>query len=175
MLNRRWIVAAAVCALGLALLAGAAVARAQDTSPQATPGAQVTDDQVNAVAQQLYCPVCQNIPLDVCGTQACADWREEIRGMLAQGMTPDQIKVRFAAKYGQRVLGAPQQQGVNWVVWILPVVGILAGAVIVIALIWRMAPGALAAEVKAQQAISYDDLDPEYVARLERELKEFSS
>ena len=27
-----------------------------------------TDDEVNAVARQMYCPVCENIPLDVCPT-----------------------------------------------------------------------------------------------------------
>jgi len=32
----------------------------------------VTDDAVNSVAKELYCPVCENIPLDVCPTQACA-------------------------------------------------------------------------------------------------------
>jgi len=35
-----------------------------------------SDDEVNAIARQLFCPICQNIPLDVCPTQACADWRE---------------------------------------------------------------------------------------------------
>ena len=50
---------------GLALTYGAAFAQ------EATP-IPVTDDQVNAIAHDLYCPVCENTPLDVCGTQACA-------------------------------------------------------------------------------------------------------
>jgi hypothetical protein len=33
---------------------------AQDTNPNGP-----TDDEVNAIAKQLYCPVCENIPLDV--------------------------------------------------------------------------------------------------------------
>ena len=37
-----------------------------------------TDDEVNAIAKRLYCPVCENVPLDVCPTQACAQWRELI-------------------------------------------------------------------------------------------------
>ncbi len=36
----------------------------------------VSDDQVNEVAGGLYCPVCESTPLDVCPTQACADWRD---------------------------------------------------------------------------------------------------
>ena len=38
-------------------------------------GSDPTDDDVNAVAKQLYCPVCENIPLDACGTAACEQWR----------------------------------------------------------------------------------------------------
>ncbi len=167
-------------AIGLALLAvmlpGAPPARAQNNQPpQPTPGTPVTDDQVNAIAAQLYCPVCQNVPLDVCGTQACADWRQEIRGMLAQGMTADEIKTHFAAKYGQRVLALPERSGINGVVWVLPVAAVLIGAIVVGIIIWRMAPGALSAGVTSGAQASYDDLDSEYVARLERELKEFSS
>ena len=64
----------------LALLA-AGLALAQNPNPPVP-----SDDQVNAIAKQLYCPVCENIPLDVCGTQACAQWRELIREKLAAGL-----------------------------------------------------------------------------------------
>ena len=52
-------------------LAAAPATRAQAPTPSA--------DDVNRVARQLYCPVCQNIPLDVCPTDACAKWRDTIR------------------------------------------------------------------------------------------------
>jgi len=182
--QNRWRLARRLIPVLIALtgaLIGALTALAQDDPPpQPTPpftgtaGAPVTDDQVNTIARQLYCPVCQNIPLDVCGTQACADWRQEIRAMLSEGLSGDEIMNRFAAKYGQRVLASPQRSGVNLAVWILPVVGVLAGALIVGGVIWRMAPGALAIKPSGVE-LDYDDLDPETVARLERELKEFSS
>ena len=56
------------------MLMGVGSVYAQDDSP--------TDDEVNAVASQLYCPVCENIPLDVCPTQACEQWRATIREKL---------------------------------------------------------------------------------------------
>ena len=40
----------------------------------------------------MYCPVCENIPLDVCPTDACIQWRQEIGVQLADGKTPDEIK-----------------------------------------------------------------------------------
>ncbi|HNC10093.1 MAG TPA: cytochrome c-type biogenesis protein CcmH, partial [Anaerolineales bacterium] len=93
---------------------------AQDTTP--------TDDEVNAIAKQLYCPVCENTPLDVCPTEACRQWRELIRQQLAEGKTEEEIKQYFVANYGARVLSEPPRTGFNWLVYILPPVFILAGA-----------------------------------------------
>jgi cytochrome c-type biogenesis protein CcmH len=67
----------------------------------------VTANDVNRVAATLYCPVCQNVPLAVCETQACEQWREEIRGLLGQGYTDEQIRQRFVQEYGQKTVGLP--------------------------------------------------------------------
>lgn len=139
-----------------------------------TPVSPVTDDQVNAIAQQLYCPVCENIPLDVCGTRACADWRAEIRAMLEQGKSETEIKAYFADRYGQRVLATPEARGLNVLVWVLPIVGVLAAIGVLAVTLRRLAPGALAAQAPSPARPDYADLDLEYVDRLERELKEFS-
>lgn len=77
------------------------------TLPAAAQAQTVTDDQVNAVAQKLYCPVCENIPLDVCPTQACAEWRAEIRSQLASGATEQEVINDFVLRYGERVVGTP--------------------------------------------------------------------
>lgn len=94
-----------------------ASAQAQGTDPN-TP----TDDEVNAIAKNLYCPVCPNTPLDVCETKACQDWREQIRMQLAQGWTEEQIMDYFVVQYGERVLAEPQRGGFTSLVWVLPVV-----------------------------------------------------
>jgi len=84
------------------------VAYAQDPTP--------SDDQVNAIASQLYCPVCENTPLDVCPTEALRQWRALIRQMISEGKTEDEIKQYFVENYGARVLGAPPATGLNWLV-----------------------------------------------------------
>ncbi len=86
------------------LLALSTVVSAQ---AQETTGRVVTDDEVNAIAHKLYCPVCENITLDTCGTSACADWRDEIRLQLEQGMTETQIVEDFVRRFGDRVVGTP--------------------------------------------------------------------
>src|SRR4030066_1789516 len=99
-------------------------------APRAVSAQQPTpsDDQVNEIAKQLYCPVCENIPLDVCPTTACAQWRELIRQKLADGWSEQQIKDYFVLQYGDRVLGTPPAQGINWLVYLVPPIAILAGA-----------------------------------------------
>jgi cytochrome c-type biogenesis protein CcmH len=93
-----WIRAAAFFVLSLAVCTGAVSAQ---------PSTTVTDDEINAVAKDIYCPVCENITLDTCGTQACADWRNEIRLQLEAGMSADEIKTDFVRRFGDRVVGTP--------------------------------------------------------------------
>ena len=90
-----------------------------------------TDDQVNAIAKELYCPVCENIPLDVCPTQACAQWRALIKEKLIAGWSKDEIKQYFVDQYGDRVLAQPPARGLNWLVYILPPVVFVGGIVVV--------------------------------------------
>jgi cytochrome c-type biogenesis protein CcmH len=92
---------ALICALGAGLIAYQRAAAQQPTP---------SDDQVNAVAHELYCPVCENIPLDVCPTTACAQWRALIRDKLAAGWDKPRIEAYFAAQYGDRVLAVPPFQ-----------------------------------------------------------------
>ncbi len=136
---------------------------AQD-NPPSTP----SDDQVNAIAKQLYCPVCENVPLDVCPTQACAQWRQLIREKIAQGWSADQIKTYFVQQYGDRVLATPPVHGLNWLVYVIPPLAIIAGIFILFRAMqaWKKP---LPAEVS--QDISTETPTDEYIVRLEEELR----
>jgi cytochrome c-type biogenesis protein CcmH len=90
-----------------------------------------SDDEVNVIAKELYCPVCENIPLDVCPTQACAQWRALIKEKLVDGWTREQIKQYFVDQYGDRVLAQPPARGLNWLVYILPPLFFVGGIVLV--------------------------------------------
>ena len=128
-----------------------------------------SDDDVNAVARQLFCPVCENTPLDVCPTQACAQWRELIRTKLAQGWTADQIKQYFAAQYGARVLAEPPQQGLNWLVYVIPPVLMLIGVYILYRALQSMRKPPALADLNAAEPTAHDS--DEYLRRVEEELK----
>ncbi len=131
----------------------------------------VTDDQVNAVAKKLNCPVCENIPLDVCDTPACIQWRDLIRQKLQAGETPEQIIVYFHETYGDRVLQEPPRQGFTGALWILPVVGVVVGAVIFGLALRSMSPGRSAVARAAPTPLPKAELQDEYRRRLEQELE----
>jgi cytochrome c-type biogenesis protein CcmH len=124
-----------------------------------------SDNDVNSVASQLYCPVCENTPLDVCPTQACAQWRELIREKLAAGWSDDQIKEYFVAQYGDRVLATPPAHGLNWLVYVLPPAAILIGAGVlgVVLRNWR-------SQASPEPDAASTAEDP-YVRQMEEELK----
>ena len=98
--SRKWlrncyILLAAFALLGLPVLVGA-----QDGD--------ATDNDVIRVAERMYCPVCENIPLDDCETIACVEWKEEIRAQLAAGRSDQEVINSFVARFGDNVVGLPQ-------------------------------------------------------------------
>jgi cytochrome c-type biogenesis protein CcmH len=145
--------------LGL-VLAFTGSAFAQDILP--------SDDEVNAIAKGIYCPVCENTPLDVCPTQVCAQWRELIREQLGMGWSEAQIKQYFVDQYGDRVLASPPARGLNWLVYVLPPLAILSGALILFRTLrtWKKPLPVVDPEV-VETNLEKD----EYVARLESELR----
>lgn len=117
----------------LAMLLLAIPIIAQETPP-IDPNADIsgiTDDMVNDIAQKLYCPVCENIPLDTCGTAACKDWREEVRYMLASGMSEDEIIDNFVARFGDRVVGIPKDPVLRTLSLVAPWLMVLVGFFVV--------------------------------------------
>ena len=129
---------------------------AQQSTPQ--------PDDVNRIARQLYCPVCENTPLDVCPTQACAQWRALIGQKLAAGWTDDQIKQYFVDQYGARVLAEPPIP----LIYIMPPILLLIGVFILYRTLKSMRkPAAPQPESGASPTAS----DDPYLRRVEEELK----
>jgi cytochrome c-type biogenesis protein CcmH len=89
----------------------------------------ITEDDVTRVAQRLYCPVCENIPLDDCGTAACVVWKQEIAEMLAAGMSDEQIIASFVARYGEKVAGVPLDNTLRALAFVMPLAALLLACI----------------------------------------------
>lgn len=123
------------------------------------------DDQVNAIAENLYCPVCANVPLDVCPTAACVQWRQVIADKLDAGWSDQEIYDYFIDQYGDRVIATPPARGLNWLVYVVPPAALLVG----IGLLARVLSSA-----KKQTRISDAPSNPghkDYEKRIEAELE----
>jgi cytochrome c-type biogenesis protein CcmH len=146
-----------VTLLTLAISLSTRVASAQGPTP--------TDDEVNRIAKQLYCPVCESTPLDACPTEACRQWRDLIRTMLSEGKSEEEIKQYFVEHYGVRVLAEPPNRLATY---LIPALAIFLGAFLLFRgfQMW-MKPSQRRAAVKTDLTPGQDP----YIARLEEELK----
>jgi len=131
-------------------------------------GEEPTDDDVNRIAKQLFCPVCESTPLDVCPTEACRQWRDLIRQMLSEGKSEDEIKQYFVAQYGARVLDEPPNRLVSYAV---PVIAFLLGAFLLFRgfRMWMkpIAAEAASGEEESPPVVAQDD----YIQKFEEEMK----
>lgn len=131
----------------------------------------VSDDEVNEVARDLYCPTCESTPLDVCPTQTCSDWRELIRQQLAEGKSKEEILDYFLVNFGPQVLKEPPQEGFNLAVWVVPVVLIAVSGVFFALYLRRLKMASTVATTTTTTAPSAaaTPLDP-YREQIEKEL-----
>jgi cytochrome c-type biogenesis protein CcmH len=164
MKRHHWLLVAGLIVVGILLFALLLIVTAPTAIAPTQPPVTNLDDETMRVAQSLYCPVCPGVPLDVCETQACQQWRALIREKLGAGETPEQIERYFVAQYGERVLGAPTPEGFNLTIYIAPLAIIVVGVVILF--------------FAARRWIATRVTDPpgnapiEYRERIEQELRE---
>lgn len=131
-----------------------------------------TPEEINAVAKELYCPLCNGVRLDTCELQACEQMRQVIGEKLTAGVPKEQIKEEFVAQYGPIVLGEPPREGLDLLGgWILPIGLFLAAAVAVVVMMlrWTRRPQAAVA-VAAPETLAEHAAGEEYMARVEADL-----
>jgi cytochrome c-type biogenesis protein CcmH len=60
--------------------------------------------------------------------------KDVIRERLAAGESPEEVKAYFARSYGEYILLKPEARGVSLLVYVLPALALLGGAL----LLWRL-------------------------------------
>jgi cytochrome c-type biogenesis protein CcmH len=147
-------------------------------NPTPAPTRAVTDNDVNRVSHNLYCPVCQNVPLEVCETEACARWRDQVRDLLAQGYTDEQVRQYFIDHFGTKTVGTPADPLAQALTVALPFALVaLIGAVIVLTLLrWQRRPDLSDIQLTSEEAtrLTSEETRPapdDYRARLEEEIR----
>jgi cytochrome c-type biogenesis protein CcmH len=119
---------------------------------------------------KFICPTCKTT-LD----QSDAPVARQIKSYLAKRVeacaSEQQIRDELVAQFGTQVLAAPPRKGFHWLAWLLPIVGLVAAAAVISALVWRWSRSRPAEAVADSNGRT--PLDPELERRLDRELARF--
>jgi cytochrome c-type biogenesis protein CcmH len=89
------------------------------------------DQRTQEIAAGLRCPVCQGLSIADSPSEMAVNMKAEVRSMVEKGYTREQIEEYFVSSYGEFVLLEPKFEGVNSLVWLLPVGALLLGGLIV--------------------------------------------
>ncbi len=126
---RRVALLVAVATLALPPLAAAQSAEPQTSLPD--------------IEDEVMCIVC-GVPLELATEAPQANQeRDFIRGLIAEGLTKDEIKDRLVAEFGSEVLATPDDSGFDLVAWLVPGAAILAALVAIVVGLrrWRKGGG----------------------------------
>jgi cytochrome c-type biogenesis protein CcmH len=125
--------AAFTAAVATAPVVGAAqpaVAGSAALGPEAAP---MTDEpeleaRLLKLSEELRCLVCQNESLASSRAELADDLRREVRSLLSEGKSDQQVKNFLVERYGDFVLYRPEIKPMTWLLWFGPFV-LLFGAV----------------------------------------------
>jgi cytochrome c-type biogenesis protein CcmH len=89
------------------------------------------------LASELQCPVCQGQSINASPAPMAQQMKDLIRSQVADGYTDAQVRDYFVSRYGEWVLLNPKAAGFNLLVYILPVLALVAGAGFVVVVVRR--------------------------------------
>lgn len=108
-----------------ASLAGAAPLRAAEAPPAVADPA--LEARMLKITQELRCLVCQNQTVADSHAGLADDLRVEVRAMLRQGKSDQEIIDFMTARYGDFVLYRPPVKGTTWLLWFGPALLLVGG------------------------------------------------
>jgi cytochrome c-type biogenesis protein CcmH len=85
---------------------------------------------------EVMCPVC-NTTLDQSSAPAARQIKSFIAMRIQAGDSKEQIKDNLVAEYGPQILAAPPTEGFDLLAWLLPLVGLVGGALVLAVLAWH--------------------------------------
>jgi cytochrome c-type biogenesis protein CcmH len=114
---------------------------------------------------ELVCPVCETT-LDQSNAPVAQRMKLYLRERIAAGDSEQEIKDALVREFGPGVLATPEKSGFGLLAWLLPLVAVVAGAVVVGLLLRAWSRGRRAPTEEGA-------LDPELERRVDEELARF--
>lgn len=125
-----------------AALATAAPAIAQGQAPEGMAkgsGLKIHDENERRFFGDLLCMCggCQRESLSECICGSADQYRDEVRAMMAEGLTQEQIKDEWRRRYGPQALAVPPNKGASRLLYVAPLLAIATMAGIVVMVLRR--------------------------------------
>jgi cytochrome c-type biogenesis protein CcmH len=89
------------------------------------------------IIEEVRCLKCQNQSIKDSNAFLAGDLRREIRRMLGEGKTDEEIYDFLVARYGEFALYRPRMSGKTLVLWIAPIALLLAGGFVLVNILRR--------------------------------------
>jgi len=89
------------------------------------------------IIEEVRCLKCQNQSIKDSNAFLAGDLRREIRRMLSEGKTDEEIYDFLVARYGEFALYRPRMSGKTLVLWIAPILLLLAGGFVLVNILRR--------------------------------------
>jgi cytochrome c-type biogenesis protein CcmH len=104
------------------------------TKPVRMPGAAAAQSLaasqaalVRDIENNLIAPCCWNQPISEHPSEISDIMRMEVREMVAEGKSRNEILDYYVARYGERILAAPRAQGINILAYAAPIAALILG------------------------------------------------
>jgi cytochrome c-type biogenesis protein CcmH len=142
------------------LLLGVAAAALLAIGASRSQGPSNNAERIDAIAKQLRCPVCAGETVYESRVAAAMNIKAEIARQVAAGTPDTQIKSAIERAFPDSVL-VPDGKGVNALLWILPVIAVVAGlgALAIVFRRWKADAFALGAPTDDDRALVAAALD----------------
>ena len=82
------------------------------------------------LASEIRCPVCQGQSVQASTAEAARNMKAQIEALVAAGYTDDEVLRYFETSYGEFIRMMPRAEGFNLLVWLIPGLAMLLGALV---------------------------------------------
>ena len=144
-MTKRWLLMFWAC-----LLLAATPAFADDAAPLAEDP--IVEKRLLAISEELRCLVCQNESLAGSRADLAMDLRREIRALIKQDRSDQQILDFMVERYGDFVRYRPPVKPVTWLLWFGPFLLLMGALYFLYRMVRGSQPSAGAAPVELDDA-----------------------
>jgi cytochrome c-type biogenesis protein CcmH len=95
----------------------------------------VVEQRLNLIAEELRCLVCQNESLAGSRADLALDLRREIRTLIKDGKTDEEVMAFMVSRYGDFVRYRPPVNPLTWMLWFGPFALLVGGGLVLVRLV----------------------------------------